>query len=197
VFVVGDLALSLVQRRSRPEVGRDHLARDLLAEDVLLPVAGVAGVGAHAIRLAALVANRVKGSRAKVTYASQVGVHPLTFALEVWEVGRGWQLGAPPLRVMLPPEYHDLVLTSMTLPSSRPTPYLSALVDGGTWTSVSLQFVPNIVGVYVLWGIGTYFYLRRTPEKLKAFGSVHNEETPIVRAEEGGILDTPIDPTMR
>ncbi len=65
-------------------------------------MAGVARVGAHAIRLAALVADRLEGSRAEVTYVRQVGVHPLTFARDLWEFGRGWQLDAPPPRVPLP-----------------------------------------------------------------------------------------------
>ena len=55
------------------------------------------------------------------------------------------------------------------------------------------NLVPYIVGLYILWGLGTYVYLRRSPEKLAAFGSVVLEE-PIVRAEEGGILDAPLEP---
>lgn len=51
---------------------------------------------------------------------------------------------------------------------------------------------PYIVLVYIVWGLGTYLYLRRAPEKLAPFGSVLAEELPIVRAEEGGVLDAPL-----
>lgn len=54
------------------------------------------------------------------------------------------------------------------------------------------NLVPYIVLVYIVWGLGTYLYLRRAPEKLAAFGSVLAEEGPIVRAEEGGVLDAPL-----
>ena len=86
-LVVGNLALCLVQRGTWSEVGRNRLARDLLAEDLLLSVAGVARAGARAIWLAALVTDCIDGPWADVTDARQVRVHPLRFALKLWEVG--------------------------------------------------------------------------------------------------------------
>lgn len=51
------------------------------------------------------------------------------------------------------------------------------------------NLVPYIVGLYLVVGIGAYFYLRqRAPEKLGAFGSVVADE-PITKAEEGGMFD--------
>ena len=51
------------------------------------------------------------------------------------------------------------------------------------------NFLPYIIGVYILLGLAAYLYLRRTsPQKLAAFGSVLADE-PISKAEEGGILD--------
>ena len=76
----------------------------------------------------------VQGSRAEVTNVPQVGVHPLTFALELREVGRGWQLVVPPLRVIPPSEYHDLKLTSITPHFPVPHPTQCALLTASALT---------------------------------------------------------------
>jgi amino acid transporter len=51
------------------------------------------------------------------------------------------------------------------------------------------NLVPYVVGIYVVVGVGVYFYLRqRSPQKLAAFGSIVADE-PITHAEEGGLFD--------
>lgn len=87
-LVVGDLALGHVQRRPGLEVRHHGLPGNLLAEDVILAVARMTVVGADAVGLATPMPNGVERSRTEVTYVAQLGVHPLSFALELGKVGR-------------------------------------------------------------------------------------------------------------